>query len=84
MSVIFIVNIRPSKQLSKDTHSKGPLMHLQTAMAQPRLRALEKRDYLMIIWEIFHKFCIEMFVVTSHLNRLNETVQMRGHNIWFQ
>ena len=22
-------------------------------------------------------------VVTPHLNRLNEAVQMRGHNIWF-
>ena len=24
-----------------------------------------------------------MYVVTPHLNRLFETVQMRGHNIWF-
>ena len=23
------------------------------------------------------------YVVTPHLNRLDETVQMRGHNIWF-
>ena len=22
--------------------------------------------------------------MTSHLNRLDKTVQMRGHNIWFQ
>ena len=24
------------------------------------------------------------YVVTPHLNRLVETVQMRGHNIWFR
>ena len=25
-----------------------------------------------------------MYVVTPHLNRLIETIQMRGNNIWFQ
>ena len=29
------------------------------------------------------QFCIKTFVVTPHLNRLIETVQMGGHNIWF-
>ena len=32
----------------------------------------------------FCQFCIKPYVVTPHLNRLNETVQMRGHNIWFR
>ena len=49
-----------------------------------RIRALDKREYLMIVWDNFCEFCIKTYVVTSHLNRLDETVQMRGHNIWFQ
>ena len=27
---------------------------------------------------------IKTYKVTQHLNRLEETVQMRGHKIWFQ
>ena len=46
-------------------------------------RDLDKREYLVIIRDNFCKFCIKTFVVTPHLNRLDETVQMRGHNIWF-
>ena len=38
-------------------------------------RALDKREYLVVIRENFCKFCIKTFVVTPHL--------MRGHNIWF-
>ena len=47
-------------------------------------RALDKREYLVIIRDNFCLFCIKSYVVTLHLNRLDETVQMRGHNIWFQ
>ena len=38
-----------------------------------------------MIRDNFCKFCIKTydFVVTLHLNCLDETVQMRGHNIWF-
>ena len=35
----------------------------------------------MIIRDNFCKFYIKTYVVTSHLNRLVETVQMRGHII---
>ena len=38
----------------------------------------------MIIRDNFCLFCIKTYVVTPHLNRLDKTVQMRGHNIWFQ
>ena len=31
----------------------------------------------------FSYFSSKPYVVTLHLNRLTETVQMRGHNIWF-
>ena len=37
----------------------------------------------MIIRDNFDKFCIKPYVVTPHLNRLVEIVQMRGHIIWF-
>ena len=37
----------------------------------------------MIIRDNFCKFCIKVYVVTRHLNRLNETGQMSGNNIWF-
>ena len=42
-------------------------------------RAVDKREYLMIIFLI----SLKPYVVTPHLNRLIETVQMRGHNIRF-
>ena len=38
----------------------------------------------MIIIDNFCQFWMKSYVVTSHLNRLGETVQMRGHNIWFR
>ena len=46
-------------------------------------RALDKREYLVIIRDNFCKFCMKTYDVTPHLNRLNEMVQMKGHNIWF-
>ena len=51
-----------------------------------RARALDMREYLVMIRNneiIFCKFCIKMDLVNAHLNRLDETVQVRGHNIWF-
>ena len=39
-------------------------------------RALDKKEYLMIIWVKFCPFCIKMYVVTPI-----KMVQMRGHNI---
>ena len=38
----------------------------------------------MIIRDNFCHFCIKTYVVTPHLNRLDETVQMMGHNICLQ
>ena len=38
----------------------------------------------MIIGDNFCKFYMKTYVVTSHLNCLIETVQMRDHSIWFQ
>ena len=37
----------------------------------------------MIIRDNFYYFCIKNICCDSHLNRLDETVQMSGHNIWF-
>ena len=45
--------------------------------------ALDKREYLAIIRDNFCASCIKTYVVTPHLNHLNEMVQMRGHNLWF-
>ena len=42
------------------------------------------RVYLVIIRDNFSTFCTKIYVVTPHLNRLDETIQMRGHSIWFQ
>ena len=44
-------------------------------------RAVDKRKYLVVIGDNLYKFCIKTYVVTPHLNCLDETVQMRGHNI---
>ena len=46
-------------------------------------RALDKRGYLMIIEDKFSYFSMKPYVVTPYLNRLVETVQMRGHIICF-
>ena len=46
-------------------------------------RALDKMENLMINRNNFCLFCMKPYVVTPHLNRLNETVQMNGDNIWF-
>ena len=42
------------------------------------------REYLVIIRDNFCQFCTKTYVVTPHLKHLDETVQMRGHNMWFQ
>ena len=47
------------------------------------IRALDKREYLVIIRDNFCLFCIQTYVVTHDQNRLVEKVQIRGHNIWF-
>ena len=56
-------------------------------------RALNKREYLVIIRDNFCKLCIKNICcdpssepshLTPHMNRLDATVQMRGHNIWFR
>ena len=49
----------------------------------PATRALDKREYLVIIRDNFCSFYIKTYGVTIHLNRLDETVQLRSHNIWF-
>ena len=49
-------------------------------MDKQEIRALYKRKYLMTIED----FSMKPYVVTSHQNRLVETVQMRGHIICFQ
>ena len=43
-------------------------------------RALDKSEYLIINCE---NFSMKPYVVTPHLNRLTETVQIKGYNIWF-
>ena len=37
------------------------------------IKALDKREYLVIIRDIIFLFCIKTYIVTPHLNRLNET-----------
>ena len=40
-------------------------------------RALDKSEYSLIIRDNFCKFCIKTYIVTPHLNRLDERVQKR-------
>ena len=47
-------------------------------------RAPDKREYLVIFRDNFCKFCIKTYLVTPHLIRLFEMVQMSDHIIWFQ
>ena len=47
-------------------------------------RALDKKENLVIIRDNFCQFCTKTYVVTPHMNCLDETVQMRGHNMSFQ
>ena len=41
------------------------------------------RVYVMIIRNNFSYFSMKKYVVTPHLNCLDETVPIRGHNICF-
>ena len=43
-------------------------------------RVPDKREYLMMFFLTSHQ---KPYVVTPHLNRLYETVQLKGHNICF-
>ena len=61
--------------------AKSMLQHMKRLLHSILGRALDKREYLVIIRDNFSKFCIK-HVVTPHLNRLNETVQMRGHTTY--
>ena len=45
------------------------------------VRALDKRENLMIVRDNFCQFCLKTYVVIPHLNCLKGTVQMRGHKI---
>ena len=47
-----------------------------------RQELLDKREYLVIIRDNFVNFAWK-HVVAPHLNHFDETVQMRGHTIWF-
>ena len=57
------------------------LLHLRILFSY--YRALDKKEYWVIVI-FFCLFCISAYVVTPHPNRLNETVQVRGHNKWFR
>ena len=48
-----------------------------------RIRAPDKKGPLMIMGDNFSYFSLKPYVVTPHLSRLDETIQMRGHNICF-
>ena len=50
---------------------------IKNKMSSQSSTALDKQGYLMIIRDYFCQFRIETYVVTPHLNCLNETVQMR-------
>ena len=39
------------------------------------VRAVDKREYLVIIRDNFCQFCIKTYAVTPHLNRLDEIVR---------
>ena len=45
------------------------------------LTTVDKKEYLVIIRDNYCQFCTKSYVVTPHLNHLNEMVQMRGHTI---
>ena len=80
-------SLKPPWQDSSNEGSQhnfhSELRNISQLSPKPPPRALDKREYLVIIRDNFCLFCIKTYDVTSHLNRLDETVRMRGHNIWF-
>ena len=58
------------------------MSHQDNANKGSQYIALDKRENLVIIRDNFCKFCIKT-CCDPHLNHPNETVQMRGYNIWF-
>ena len=79
---IFMEKERISQFSSKPTCKASDKVCSETNSAITS-RALDKRRYLLIIEGYFSYFLLKPYVVTPHLNRLVETVQMRGHNICF-
>ena len=74
-----------SMRNKKNYHQIHPLFRaLTTVELHCSYKTVDKREYLVIIRDNFCQFCIKTYVVTPQLNRLDETVQMRGHNIWFR
>ena len=71
------------KKLRKVGEVKKIKVKYQHQRKVSMFRAPDKREYWMIIRDNFSYFSSKPYVVTRHLNRLNETIQMRGHNIWF-
>ena len=62
---------------------RQPILKWRPGCNTVLLRALDKRGYLMIIKDNFSYFLLKPYVVTLLLNRLDETVQIMGHNIGF-
>ena len=50
-----------------------------------KIRALDKKGYLMILRDNFSYFSLKLSVydVNPHLNHLHKMVQIRGHNMFF-
>ena len=69
-------------KLNTGQHNDLPLRYVIWIFACD-CNALGKIEYLMLIRDNFSCFSMKPYVVTPHLNRLTETVQTRGHNIWF-
>ena len=53
------------------------MKHFVELFRSLQFRAVDKRKYLLIMQDNFSYFSLKPYVVTSHLNRLDETVQMR-------
>ena len=67
-----------------ENHKKMFLFKKSQKIIEALYRALDKSEYWVIIGDNLCLFCLKTYVVTPHLNHLNEMVQMRGQNIWFR
>ena len=55
-----------------------------SAVMSVTVRAVNKRETLVIIMDNFCLCSIKTYVVTPHLNCLDEAFQIRAHNICFR
>ena len=77
-------SIKNRIKATKQTRTTGPRADCVSAKANLSLYCIiQSSRSVGVVDDNFSYFSSKPYAVTPHLNRLNETVQLRGHNLCF-